>query len=57
MAFGLLVAHGIKPDKQPRYMNDFDQPWNLQSMFRKIIPDIHSKALERQCRSVARRVP
>jgi hypothetical protein len=26
MAFGLLVAHGIKPDKQPRYMNDFDRP-------------------------------
>ena len=47
MAFGLLVAHGIKPDKQPRYMNDFDRPWNLRSMFRKIIPDIHSKALER----------
>ena len=29
MAFGLLVAHDIKPDKQSRYMNDFDRPWNL----------------------------
>lgn len=29
MAFGLLVAHGIKADKRPRYMNDFDQLWNL----------------------------